>query len=61
MEEEEIFELNKDIRTYEGSNTFIVSLQKNLKGKLTTYFEYNNRKYKRLSDRQYEIAKSILV
>ena len=60
MLEQEIFELNKKIRGYDGSNTFIISLQKNLKGKLSSYFEYNGRKMKRLSDRQYSVAKSIL-
>jgi hypothetical protein len=60
MEEQEIFELNKEIRSYDGHNTFMTSLQKNLKGKLSKYFEYNGKKMKRLSDRQYNIAKSIL-
>tara|TARA_R110000772_G_scaffold47449_5_gene108531 strand:- start:3671 stop:3859 length:189 start_codon:yes stop_codon:yes gene_type:complete len=60
MEEQEIFELNKEIRSYDGSNSFIVSLQKNLKGKLSKYYEYNGRKLKRLSDKQYDAAKSIL-
>ena len=60
MESEEIFELNKKIKKYEGSNSFIISLQKNLKGKLSNYYEHNGRKLKRLSDKQYDAAKSIL-
>ena len=60
MEEDEIYELNKEIKQYDGGNTFIHSLQKNLKGKVSEYYEYNGRKMKRLSDRQYSIAKSIL-
>lgn len=57
---EQINEMNQKIRKYDGDNSFILSLQKNLKGKLSKYFEYNGRKMKRLSDRQYSIAKSIL-
>lgn len=60
MNEEKILELNKKIRGYDGDNPFIISLQRNLKSKYTKTFEYNNRKYKRLSDRQYEVAKTIL-
>lgn len=61
MGDQEIFELNKEIKEYNESNSFILSLQKNLKGKLSTYFEYNGRKMKRLSDKQYSIARSILI
>lgn len=61
MEDNEIHELNKRIRSYEGDNSFIISLQKNLKSSyLKTYYQIGNRKYKRLSDRQYEIAGEIL-
>ena len=61
MEVSKIHELNKQIRSYEGDNSFITSLQKNLKSSyLKTYYQIGNRKYKRLSDRQYEIAEQIL-
>ena len=63
MEDKEIFELNKAIRKYKGENTFLTSLQKTFKknSKYQVYFEYNGRKYKRLSDRQYEVVKSIFA
>ena len=59
MEGEEIIKLNKKIRKYEGKKSFMDSLKKNLKYS-KTYFEYGTKKYKRLSDKQYESALSIL-
>lgn len=55
---EEKIELNKKIRKYEGTNTFILSLQKTLKtSKYLSKEEYNGRVVKVLSDKQYESAK----
>lgn len=58
MNNAEIINLNKMIRNYGGKNTFVLSLQKNLKTS-RTYFKHNNRNYKRLSDKQYEAFKNI--
>lgn len=60
MTDENIHELNKKIRKYDGKNSFIISLQKNLKSSyLKTYFFIGNKKYKRLTDNQYEVAEQI--
>lgn len=61
MEITEKSELNKLIRKYEGDNTFILSLKKSLKSKWCKTEEMGNKKIKTLSDRQYEIAKTILL
>lgn len=62
MELEEKLELNKQIRAYKGDNSFILSLQKQLKtSKYLEKVEVGNRKVKVLSDKQYEAAKSALV
>lgn len=53
-------ELNKKIRTYTGSNTFIISLQKQLKSKNCTKVESGKKMVKILSDKQYEVASGIL-
>jgi hypothetical protein len=51
--------LNKEIRKYKGDNSFMLSIQKGLKNSRNSY-EMNGRKYKILSDKQYEAVKSIL-
>lgn len=62
MELEEKLELNKQIRSYKGDNSFILSLQKQLKtSKYLERIEVGKRKVKVLSDKQYEAAKSALV
>lgn len=62
MELEEKLELNKQIRAYKGDNSFILSLQKQLKtSKYLERVEVGKRKVKILSDKQYEAAKSALV
>jgi hypothetical protein len=54
-------ELNKNIRKYDGNNSFILSLQKQLKtNKNLKRIEFNNKSIKILSDKQYESAKKIL-
>jgi hypothetical protein len=61
MEMQEKLDLNKKIRNYEGANTFIISLQKQLKtSKYLQKIEIGKKSYKILSDKQYESAKSIL-
>jgi len=61
MKIEEKVELNKKIRKYDGTNTFILSLQKTLKtSKYLSKEEFNGREIKVLSDKQYESAKSSL-
>ena len=58
---EEKIELNKQIRKYEGSNSFVISLQKTLKtSKYLSKEEHNGRSIKVLSDKQYESAKTSL-
>ena len=62
MELQEKLELNKQIRSYSGDNSFILSLQKQLKtSKYLERVEVGKRKVKILSDKQYEAAKSSLV
>lgn len=52
-------ELNKKIRKYEGSNGFLLSLQKTLKtGKFVERVEHEGKTVKILTDKQYEAAKS---
>lgn len=61
MELEQKIELNKQIRKYTGSNTFVLSLQKRLKtNKYLSKVEYKGREVKILSDKQYEAAISSL-
>jgi hypothetical protein len=57
MELNEKLQLNKQIRKYEGENSFLISLKKNLASKWCQKIEVNGRSYKVLSDRQYEAAK----
>jgi hypothetical protein len=52
---EEKNELNKQIRAYKGDNSFILSIQKQLKtSKYLTKVDFGNRQIKILSDKQYE-------
>ena len=54
---EEKIELNKKIRQYDGSNSFVISLQKQLKtSKYLTKEEFNGKEIKVLSEKQYEAA-----
>lgn len=53
--------LNKKIRTYDGNNSFLLSLQKQLKSsKFLNKIEVNGRLIKVFSDKQYEVAKVYL-
>ena len=54
--------LNKRIKTYTGTNTFIISLQKQLKSNkfLTKELNEKGKEVKVLSDKQYQVATSIL-
>ncbi len=61
MEIEEKIELNKKIRSYKGDNTFLLSLQKQLKtSKHLQKVEVGKKMIKVLSDKQYEVTKSII-
>jgi hypothetical protein len=61
MEMNEKIELNKLIRTYKGDNSFLLSLQKQLKtSKYIQKVEVNGKMIKVLSDKQYEAAKNSL-
>lgn len=51
MELNEKLELNKKIRKYEGDNSFILSLKKNLSYKWCQKVEINGKNYKVLSDK----------
>lgn len=59
MDIQDKIELNKKIRKYEGSNGFLLSLQKTLKaGKFVERVEHDGKTVKILTDKQYEAAKS---
>ena len=61
MELQERIELNKKIRTYDGTNSFIISLQKQLKtNKFLKKEDFNGKLVKVLSEKQYEAAKTTL-
>jgi hypothetical protein len=61
MEISEKIELNKQLRSYKGENSFALSLQKQLKtSKYLDKIEVNGKMVKVLSDKQYEAAKSAL-
>lgn len=61
METKDKIEVNKKIKSYTGENSFILSLQKQLKtSKYLQKIEHNGRMVKILSDKQYEAAISIL-
>lgn len=56
---EEKIEINKRIRKYEGSNPFLLSLQKQLKtSKYVKKEEFGGKQVKVLSEKQYEAALS---
>ena len=59
---EEKIELNKKIKEYTGTNSFVVSLQKQLKNSKTLDKEDNGKGklVKVLSEKQYSVAKSLL-
>ena len=59
---EEKIELNKKIKEYTGSNSFLISLQKQLKNSKTLDKEDNGKGklVKVLSEKQYSVAKSLL-
>ena len=59
---EEKIELNKKIKEYTGSNSFLISLQKQLKTSKTLDKEVNGKGklVKVLSEKQYSVAKSLL-
>ncbi len=61
MEINEKIELNKQIRSYKGDNSFVLSLQKQLKtSKYIQKVEVDGKMVKVLSDKQYEAAKNSL-
>ena len=61
MELEQKIELNKQIRKYTGSNSFVISLQKQLKtNKYLSKVEWKGKEVKILSDKQYQAAISSL-
>jgi len=61
MEVSEKIELNKKLRSYTGDNSFVLSLQRQLKtSKYLQKIEVGGRTVKILSDKQYEAAKSAL-
>ena len=51
---------NKLLRKYDGTNTFILSLQKQLKSAKALKVEVNGKMVKVLSDKQYLTAETIL-
>jgi hypothetical protein len=58
---EDKINLNKDIRKYNGENSFLLSLKKQLKNnQYLERVEVGNRKIKVLSERQYKTAISLL-
>lgn len=59
---EQKIELNKQIKSYEGKNTFVLSLQKQLKNSKTLNKEDNGkgRLIKVLSDKQYSVAQTLV-
>ena len=56
---DEKIELNKKLRKYSGSNTFLLSLQKQLKSTRANRVEFNGKEIKVLSDKQYQVAKDL--
>ena len=61
MSIEEKVEVNKSIKKYEGINSFLLSLQKQLKtNKNLTKEDFNGKSVKVLSDKQYEVAKKLI-
>ena len=60
MEIKEKIEINKKIRQYNGANTFLLSLQKQLKSTKVNKIEFEGKQIKVLSDKQYQVAKELL-
>lgn len=61
MEISEKIELNKQLKSYKGDNSFVLSLQKQLKtSKYLDKIEVNGKMVKVLSDKQYLAAKTAL-
>lgn len=61
MEINEKVELNKKIKSYDGTNSFLLSLQKQLKTNTKLNKEdFKGRQVKVLSDKQYSVAESLL-
>lgn len=61
MEINEKVELNKKIKSYDGTNSFLISLQKQLKTNTKLNKEdFKGRKVKVLSDKQYAVAENLL-
>lgn len=61
METSEKIEINKKLRSYDGDNSFVLSLQRQLKtSRYLNKIEVNGRSIKVLSDKQYEAAKTAL-
>jgi hypothetical protein len=58
MDISEKIKLNKRIRKYDGSNSFINSLKKNLSSKFCKKEKLGDKEYKILTDKQYDAAKS---
>ncbi len=57
----EKIELNKLIKAYDGDNTFIISLQKQLKNnKYLQKVEHGKKMIKVFTDKQYLTAKTLL-
>jgi len=52
--------INKMLRSYDGTNSFLASLQKQLKSTKANKVEFKGKMVKVLSDKQYVAAKSIL-
>jgi hypothetical protein len=62
MELQEKIDLNKQLRAYKGDNSFVLSLQKQLKtSKYLDKVEVNGKMVKVLSEKQYLAAKSALA
>jgi hypothetical protein len=61
MEINEKVELNKKIKSYDGTNSFLVSLQKQLKTNTKLNKEdFKGRQVKVLSEKQYKVAENLL-
>ena len=61
MTTEEKIEINKKIKKYDDQNTFVISLQKQLKSnKYLAKEEFGGRQVKVLSEKQYQAALTAL-
>jgi len=60
MDIEQKIIINKLLRKYDGGNTFLLSLQKQLKSPKALKVEVNGKMVKILSDKQYLTAEKIL-